>query len=95
MACPETLSSQQLREMATKGFNKQKQALVKSTETNILGVSSKTPPLELEGAPGAESCEPATTSSKSYQPATEREYTRCDSGQKYSQKPRSANYDQF
>uniref|UniRef100_A0A671Y0Q9 Uncharacterized protein n=1 Tax=Sparus aurata TaxID=8175 RepID=A0A671Y0Q9_SPAAU len=89
MACPDTLNSRQLREMATKGFNKQKQALIKSTETNILSVSSKTPPLELEGAPGAESREPATTSSKSYQPPTEREYTRSDSGQKYSQKPRS------
>uniref|UniRef100_A0A671U1B6 Uncharacterized protein n=1 Tax=Sparus aurata TaxID=8175 RepID=A0A671U1B6_SPAAU len=94
MACPDTLNSRQLREMATKGFNKQKQALIKSTETNILSVSSKTPPLELEGAPGAESREPATAFSKSYQPPTEREYTRSDSGQKYSQKPRSANYDQ-
>lgn len=53
-ACPETLTSRQLHKVATKGLTKQRQILDKSTETNTLGVSTKSPPLGLEGAPGVE-----------------------------------------
>uniref|UniRef100_A0A671WJS1 Uncharacterized protein n=1 Tax=Sparus aurata TaxID=8175 RepID=A0A671WJS1_SPAAU len=93
MACPETLTSRQLREMATKGFNKQRQALVKTPETNILSVSSKGPPLELEGAPNAEPPESAATSSKFPKPPIDRGYSRSDSDQRHPQKPRFAGYD--
>lgn len=70
MACPETLTSRQLREMATRGFTKQKQ----------------TTPLELEGAPGTKPHESDTSASEPYQPPTERGKSLSNPNQGYSQK---------
>ena len=59
-ACPRTMSSSQLREMAMKGFTKNRQAPHKQVEAKTvfdLGASGAV--LELEGAPRALSTEPS------------------------------------
>lgn len=48
-ACPRMLSSTQLRELASKGFAKQKKPPSKGTEPAIFEVTNRGPTLELEG----------------------------------------------
>lgn len=51
-ACPRTMSSHQLRELALKGFSKQKMASAKNTDHNtVLNIETRKPALRLEGAP--------------------------------------------
>uniref|UniRef100_A0A3B4XL16 Uncharacterized protein n=1 Tax=Seriola lalandi dorsalis TaxID=1841481 RepID=A0A3B4XL16_SERLL len=67
MANPYTSTIQQLRELATLGFAKQKQSHSKQSEPNIvLTLNANAPPMELEGAPSGEIQGPANQSSRSH-----------------------------
>uniref|UniRef100_A0A3B4VL06 Uncharacterized protein n=1 Tax=Seriola dumerili TaxID=41447 RepID=A0A3B4VL06_SERDU len=67
MANPYTSTIQQLRELATLGFAKQKQSHSKQSEPNIvLTLNANAPPMELEGAPSGEIQGPANRSSRSH-----------------------------
>ena len=54
MACPKTMSSLQLKELALKAFNKQKAAAEKQAKTPaVMSITHSNPDLALEGAPVA------------------------------------------
>ena len=59
-ACPRTMSSPQLREMAVKGFTKTRQAPPRQGEAKtVFSVNTSSADLELEGAPRTFSTEPS------------------------------------
>ncbi|KAL6487878.1 hypothetical protein MHYP_G00045040 [Metynnis hypsauchen] len=61
-ACPRSLSSKQLRDLALRGFSKLQQAGNKRVESpSVLSLDSQAPPLELEGAPSFEPQDPIPT----------------------------------
>ncbi len=86
-ACPRTLTSRNLRELALKGFAKQKQTTMKHAEPNtILSLETKT--LELEGAFDGRPLGRHTPPPKAHQPTQAQEqpfHKPSNQGSDYSQ----------
>lgn len=74
-ACPRTQTSRQLRELATKGFEKQRHTMTRHSEPRgVLNVNVKSPHMELEGASGGEPPASATHPSQAPQPTQDQRH---------------------